>query len=259
MIKFIKNNTNNTQTWVGQEVAPNNYYEIQTHEVFQWANNSTVLSSITNETLIVSKSNDSEGHILDYIEAINYLKDQVLDIDTKGRQINRVAYASPGWTYLAHPIEFQTAKFSSLHNKTYLNSDRSDCTIKFYDSNDAEVTDAQYESSIVKTVVLFKPNYDYEMICGSIRQVSCPSTDVRIWVIGGIIELGGAYVKELVGGTNLAYIGADEEFKTDGRASKYMTKTIPGVPYQGNQIQFIIRHDAGVQHKIMSLLEYYRA
>jgi hypothetical protein len=184
---------------------------------------------------------------------------KIEDIDAQGRQIIRTASGQSGWTYFAHPIEFQTAKFGSLYGKNYSNSDRNDITIKFYDVNNAEVTDSQYEADVVKTVVLFKPNYDYEMISGYIRQVEKPSTDVRVWVVGGLIELGGAYVKEFAGGLNLSYIGADEELRTDGRAAKYMTKTIAGVPYQANQLQMIIRHNAGVQHKIMLVLEYFRA
>jgi hypothetical protein len=184
---------------------------------------------------------------------------KIEDVDSQGRQIIRAAAGQSGWTYFAHPIEFQTAKFNSLYEKNYSASNRSACTIKFYDANNAEVTDSQYESNVVKTVVLFKPTYDYEMISGYIRQVERPSTDVRVWVVGGIIELGGVYVKEFAGGLNLTYIGADEELRTDGRAAKYMTKDIAGVPYQANQLQIIVRHDAGVQHKIMLVLEYFRA
>jgi hypothetical protein len=106
---------------------------------------------------------------------------------------------------------------------------------------------------------LFKPNYDYELIAGSIQQKASPSTDLRIWVVGGIVELGGAYVKEFAGGVNMAFFGENESLKTDGRAAKYMTKTISGVPYQANQLQVIIKHEAGIQHKLMLMLEYFRA
>lgn len=57
----------------------------------------------------------------------------------------------------------------------------------------------------------------------------------------------------------MRYIGADEEVKTDGRASKYMKKDIPGVPYQANQLKLIVRHSAGTQHKLMVMIEFFRA
>ena len=56
----------------------------------------------------------------------------------------------------------------------------------------------------------------------------------------------------------MAFYGANESIKTDGRAAKYMKKDIVGVPYQANQIQVIVRHNAGIQHKLMLTLEYFR-
>jgi hypothetical protein len=176
---------------------------------------------------------------------------KIEDIDSQGRQILRVAAGQSGWVYTAHPIEFETAKLGSLFEKNYLNSSRGVSSIKFYDTNN--------ESTIVKTVVLFKPPYDYELISGNLQQIAAPTSDVRIWVIGGIIELGGAYVKEFAGGINMAFYGANESVKTDGRAAKYMKKDIVGVPYQANQLQVIVTHGAGVQHKLMLTLEYFRA
>ena len=241
------------------EVQPSDYYLIQAVEEAKWANDSSVLTSIVDETLIVSKSDDSSGHITDYADAVNYLKGDILDIDEQGRQISRVAAGQAGWVYFAHPIEFETAKIGSLYEKDKAGSNRGISTIKFYDVNDAEITDAQYEANIVKTVILFKPSYDYELISGNLQQIDAPSTDVRLWVVGGLIELGGAYVKEFAGGINMRYFGANEALKTDGRAAKYMKKDITGVPYQGNQLQIIVKHNAGIQHKLMLSLEYFRA
>ena len=181
------------------------------------------------------------------------------EIDEQGRQILRVAAGQAGWVYLCHPVEFETSKIGSLYEKLSSGTDRGCSSVKFYDINNAEVTDAQNEASIVKTVLLIKPSYDYELISGDIQQIDSPSTDVRVWVNGGIIELGGAYVKEFAGGVNMRFFGTNESLKTDGRAAKYMKKDIVGVPYQANQIQIIVKHNAGVQHKFMLLLEYFRA
>lgn len=230
-----------------------------TVEKSKWTNDSFVLTSIVDKTLIVSKSNDSSGHITDYADALAYLKDDILDIDDQGRQISRVAAGQAGWVYLCHPIEFETSKIDSLYEKLMSGSNRGCSSIKFYDANDAEVTDVQNEANIVKTVLLIKPSYDYELISGDIQQIESPSTDMRVWVNGGIIELGGAYIKEFAGGVNMRFFGAQESLKTDGRAAKYMKKDIVGVPYQANQFQITVKHDAGVNHDFMLMLEYFRA
>ena len=170
-----------------------------------------------------------------------------------------MAAGQSGWVYFAHPIEFETAKIGSLYEKVNSGSDRSISSVKFYDVNNAEVTAAENEANIVKTVILFKPSYDYELIAGSLQQASSPASDLRVWVVGGIIELGGAYVKEFAGGINMLYFGANEALKTDGRAAKYMVKDIAGVPYQAIQLQIIVKNNAGYQHKLMMILEYFRA
>ncbi len=181
------------------------------------------------------------------------------DIDDQGRQIYRNATARSGWSYLAHPFEIQTSKLNSLINKNHQNIDRNNATVKFYDANNTEITNEANEIYIVKTVMTFKPSYDYELVAGSVRQIETPLSDINLWVIGGVLELGELYTREFVGGINLKFIGADEELKTDGRTAKYMRKTIDGCPYNANQIQLIIRHSPGTQHKILFLLEYYKA
>jgi hypothetical protein len=179
------------------------------------------------------------------------------EIDDQGRQVLRVAAASKGWTYLARSIEFETSTLGSLYSKNFLGNNNTDVSIAFYDANNNQVTEPQYESDVVTTKVVFKPNHDYEIVSGHLHQQNNPSTDVRIWVIGGIIELGQGYVKELASGLNMKYIGADEQIATDGRASKYMKKDV-GAPYHANQLQIIVRHDAGYKHKLMLVLEYFR-
>jgi hypothetical protein len=181
------------------------------------------------------------------------------EIDDQGRQVMRSAAGQKGWSYFSHPFEFETSKLSSLYCKDYLGNDRGDTTVKYYNASGVEVTSVDDEALITKTVLTWSPNYDYELISGSIRQIANSSSDVRVWVIGGIVDLGGPYVKEFAGGLNLRYIGQDEEIKTDGRAAKYMKKDIVGVPYSANKIQIIVKHDAGIQHKLMIMLEYFRA
>lgn len=237
-------------------IEPSAYYEIEEFEKLKWQNNSKVLVDISSGDLIV---NNGTIDITDVASAINFLKEiDTKEVDTDGRQIIRAAAGKPGWTYLTHPIEFQTSKLNSVYDKDKDGADKGVSSIKFYDVDNVEVTAVENESSITKTVILFKPGYDYELVAGSIQQISTPSSDLRIWVVGGVIEYGGVYVKEFCGGVNMAFFSPEESLKTDGRAAKYMKKDMVGVPYQTNQLQIIIKHTAGYQHRLLLVLEYFR-
>jgi len=209
------------------------------------------------EELILQDIVNNHTPTVSEMEPVKVIIDSV-EVDDQKRQIIRVATAQKGWSYIAHPIEFTTAKFNSLYSKDFQNNNRNNTTVKFYNNENEEVVSIEQEASIVKTVILFKPNYDYELICGSIKQIERPTTDMRVWCIGGMVEGGASTVKEFCGGINLKFIGADEQLKTDGRSSKYMIKDIENIPYQANQIQITVLHNAGIQHGIMLLLEYYR-
>jgi hypothetical protein len=253
----VKNNKAESDTWAGMQINPTEYYEIQKTELQKWQNDTKVLVDVASGDLIINNGTDD---ILDVAAAINHLKQIIVtEVDIDGRQIVRAAAGKPGWTYMAHPVEFQTAKFNSIYEKNHLGTSREISSLRFYDANNAEVLLPENEAAITKTVVLFKPGYDFELISGQLQQITSPASNLRIWVIGGIVEIGGAYVKEFCGGVNMKFLSANEALKTDGRAAKFMKKDIADVPYQANQIQVIIRHDAGYQHDLMLFLEYFRA
>lgn len=256
--KYLHNIAGVEKTYLGIPIPDNGFYQIPDSMLIKFQNDASVIADIISNLIRLS----SDG-LTDYssinISNLNFLKNDHREVDSEGRQIIRTAAGSKGWSYLAHPIEFETSKIGSLYEKDHTNTSRGISSVKFYDADDIEVTEVINESSIVKTVVLVKPPYDYELIAGMLQQIESPLTDVRVWVIGGIIELGGAYVKEFAGGLNMRYYASNESLKTDGRASKYMRKDILGVPYQANQIQLITRHEAGVKHKLKLILEYFRA
>lgn len=256
MAKIIKNVDIVDHTYSGQLILAGNSYTVQQGEESSFINNDELLADISSGKIII---NDGQNDISGIVNQIKYLSDHFYELDEQGRQIVRTAAGRAGWTYLARSIELETSKIGSLFSQDYTGNNLTDVSLKFYNSNNQEVTTPNDEMSIVKTVLTVKPNYDYELISGNLRQQTSPNSDVRIWTIGGILELGGPYVKEFTQCINMKFIGADEQVTTDGRASKYMKKDIVGVPYQGNQLQVIIRHTAGVYHKIMLILEYFRA
>jgi hypothetical protein len=274
-IKYLKNIASPAETlnYNGQDILTGEYFEIPTNKEGLWVYNSNVIEDLGTK-LKVAKSDDGNQDIDDTAEGLKYLLNEIMEVDEEGRQINRIAYGKQGWTYMSHPIEFETSKLNSLYEKNWLGNDRGCSSIKFYDSNGTELvagTQAELDSSCVETRITFNPDFDYEIISGKVDIVSSPSSDVRMWVMGGVIDnttnlpweypaASGIYhAKEFAGGLNFKYIDNSQETETDGRASKFMPKTKTGVPFNCNQFQIRMRHDAGVKCKFMLIFEYFRA
>ena len=77
MSKWIKNDSGNTKTWVGQQIADQVYYQIQSHEEVSFANDSTLLSDIGSADAIVAKDDSGNTNITDINDAINHLKNNL--------------------------------------------------------------------------------------------------------------------------------------------------------------------------------------
>lgn len=180
----------------------------------------------------------------------------VESVDVDGAQILRPKAAKSGWTYLLCPIEFTTAKLNSISATKYDNSNRAGITYKIYDSNDVEITTSQNEGSAVKTVIDFEPSFDYEIIGGHLQQHTKPTSNIRLWIVGvpDISEQSGGS-KEMVGGINLKFIDPSDKVNADGRVSKYMKQH---QTLHTNKLRMILRHDAGVQHEVMMILEMFK-
>lgn len=71
-MKRIKNNTQNSGTWCGQEIASGAYYTIPAAEYERWGNDDAVLQDIANADLLV---NDGAVDFTSVSLAINFLKD----------------------------------------------------------------------------------------------------------------------------------------------------------------------------------------
>jgi hypothetical protein len=181
----------------------------------------------------------------------------VENLDTDGAVILRPKAAKAGWTYFLCPIEFTTSKLASVVSKQADNTDRSGITYKIYNSSNVEITDSADEATATKTVVDFEPSYDYEVIGGQIQQHTKPTSDIRVWVIG-VPDISEAYggSKEMVGGVNLKYIDPTDKVSADGRVTKYLAYN---ATYHTNKLRLIIRHDAGIQHDLLLVLEMFKA
>jgi hypothetical protein len=266
MAKYIHNISGSTKNYHGFDIANGDFYQIPENLLTEFQTDLSLLVDLLGGSVRMSGDGATDYSNLN-LNNLNYLKDVIakdvnlanVEIDDQGRQTLRIASAKAGWSYIAKFIEWETSTIGSLKSRNSLNQNTSCCSIKFYDSNNSEITASENESTIIKTEITFKPPHDYEVIAGHIHQRSSPDTDIYINVVGGILELGSNYTKEFTTGLNLYFMGADEQIETDGRSSKFMAKDINGVPYQANQFKIICYHNAGVKHKIMIAFEYYRA
>jgi hypothetical protein len=183
--------------------------------------------------------------------------------DTDGAVIVRNKAAKSGWTYAAIPLEFETARLSS--SIVALLSDNSTTrpgmTLKAYNAAGTEVTTAGLLdanlATITKTIVDIELPYDYELIGGSLRTLTSIDTDMRLWIIAvPDIPAGSGGSKEMCGGLNLRYLAPGNEFRVDGRVSKYMTYN---ATYHTNKLRFILYYPAGTNESLSVSLEIYRA
>ena len=135
--------------------------------------------------------------------------------------------------------------------------------IKVYDSNGLEcLTQNDADINGVKSVIQWKPDFDFEVISGNVRQAHKETVDTYIHV-RAMVPTGLPAPNDFLsvpftnGGINMKYIGADELLKTDGRSSKYM----PGA--SGAYFEIIANYNAGTlsgnSHEMSVIFEIYKA
>ena len=171
--------------------------------------------------------------------------------------LSRLKMAPKGWSYQARGVEFTTSLLNSEYSKKADGSDWGDITLKFYDSNDVELTtQPDIDANCVKTIMRWSPGYTYEIIGGTAMPISAITTNARVWCVGAPGMAGGDL--EMISGINFKNRSASTELKVDGKTGKRMTYL--GAPYEAaNAIEKIVRHDAGAKHDFQIIFNYYRA
>jgi hypothetical protein len=172
--------------------------------------------------------------------------------DHAGRQIIRTAATFKGWSYIANAFDYVTSSGTLVVKDAFGNDLSSEYDVKMYDSDNA-LTEIPAEA--VRDVIVWKPNYDFDLMSGTFNQRELAPSDLRIWVYGGIHELGQAGNVEFVRNLNGKIV---LNTKSDGRASKHIKKDIVGVPFNANQVTFVLEHEAGLSHSVGFSLEIYR-
>lgn len=257
--KYLHNISDSEKTYLGTPISSGGFYQIPDNMLIKFQNDASVMADILLNTLRLSSDGVTDYSTVNIIN-LNFLRNEHYEVDAQGRQIVRAAAGQKGWTYLGENVLIETSNLNSLDSTDYLGNTVSGMSLKFYDVNNVELTTQQdLDTSCVKTELTVSPAYDYEILGGTLRQITRPSTKVKLWTVGGILQLGANYTKEMVRNVDLRFLSPDDHIDTDGRASKYMKKDIDGVPYQANQLKFILKHEAGIKHELLINIEYFRA
>lgn len=180
------------------------------------------------------------------------------DRDITGREVIRTAATIRGWHYQFHSVEFTTCDVDSCINEDINGNDLGLATLKVFKADGTECSD-QMDANIngVKTVMYWKPTFDFEIISGNTRQESKQNQNMRMYTNAKVVTgLPSPYdwftIPFVQGGLNLKYIGADEILKTDGRASKLLKGS------NGDHFEITIKHPTGVKHELSIVFEIYK-
>lgn len=250
----VKNDTGAIVIWCGKEFAIAEEYTIPEESYTLWKNNDIFLTAIGDEDALIG---NATAYFTTVSDALNWLKFESNPTDTDQSMIVRVKAAKAGWTYHLCGVELETSVLSSIYHKDADGNDYNEATIKFYDSDDVELTvQGDLDTDCVKTVIDFEPTYDYEIIGGTVKSDVAITTDYRIWVVAVpdlTVAQGGS--KVMVDNINLRYIDPNNGVEADGRASKYMTYD---ATYHTNKLRLVIKHPAGGKEKIMIAYEMYK-
>jgi hypothetical protein len=240
---------------------PDCYYDIPTIANASWANNDEVLQKLFSGDFILTYPGRSYSNVN---EAVNALKGISNDIDPTGRPINRLAATIKGWHYQAHSIEFEVNKLNSIYNKDADGNDLGYGELKIYDNQNNEcTTQLSADTNGVKTIITWKPDFDFEIISGNIRQATKETINsyvhVRLQSATGLPAPHDWFAVPFTqGGINLKYIGADEPLKTDGRASKLIKAGT-----NGDYFEIIVNYPENIltnenRHEMSIIFEIYK-
>lgn len=257
----IKNLDASDQSVLGVVLAQNETYTIPDSKRIKAFNDSSILDRISSQVLQIG---DGTNFYTTTADQLNYLRGDLSERDITGREVIRTAATVKGWHYQAHSVQFEVNKLNSIYNKDADGNDLGYCELKVYDDQGSEcTTQASADTDGVKTIVTWKPDFDFEIISGNVRQASKETVDsyihVRLQSPTGLAAPNDWFAVPFTqGGINLKYIGADEPLKTDGRASKLVTAGT-----NGDYFEIIANYDADVltnnnRHEMSIIFEIYK-
>jgi hypothetical protein len=267
-MKYIHNSTNSSKVWAGQTVASQAYYFIAPSELKSFQENDTVLTDIGSGDAVISRTDDSSGH-LGVSDGIAYLLETQVkvtqeDPDTGGLRLTP-KFAPEGWHQQYFETEFETSSMNSIHEKDWENEDLNYSTLKFYkvvNGAEVECTDQNdIDANCIRTDLLWMPPFDYSIKSGWVAQKTTPASNVYVWALGADLDAqyGGPQAVFAQGGINLTYVDGKAKVGLDGVSGTIMHYNHPqlGDGAGTNRIRFVVRHSAGMKHRLQAVMELF--
>lgn len=190
------------------------------------------------------------------------------DPDTGGLLLTP-KFAPTSWHQQYFETEFETSNSGSdsIHEKDWLNEDLGFSSLKFYkvvNGEEVECSDqTDIDANCIRTDLLWMPPFDYSIKSGWIAQKSVPETNMYVWALGADLDAdyGGPQAVFAEGGINLTYVDARTRAGLDGVSATVLYYAHPQLgPGAGtNRIRFVVRHGAGIKHRIQAVLEIFLA
>jgi hypothetical protein len=233
-------------------IQPYSSLEVESKYYYTLCNDLEFIRDIRNCNLIISDG------ILEYsgkeAEAVINSLAEAATRDVNGATTQRIKAAISGWKAQFHVIRITTATTNGVVNKNKNGQDLGFCTYTMYNAED-EITDDP--TACVKTVVLWEPKHDMEIVGGKLFQKLSPSEDVWLYVTvaAHIPAQYGGSIEFLTGGMNLFDVADGGEVNFDGRASKFIT--YDAINHSG-RFEILVKHPASYQHSFSIVLELFR-
>ena len=223
MSLYAKNNKQTADTWVGQEIQPNTYYQIAATEQTAWGQNDKVIADLGSTDLVLALDNSGTTDISSAAIALNYLRKET-PVDSDGAPITKQKIVPEGWAYQLRGFDIELGQLNGLTSLDAFGVAKTDVEIKHYDAQDVEITQQIDMVNAVKSVLVFEPPTDYAIVGGIVYQDVDPASDIRLGVVaapyvpkayGGSVEFGA--------GINLKHVGHTGSVSMDGRNPKILT------------------------------------
>ena len=266
MNKFIHNISGETKNYGHGDIADGAFWEVPTIAVFDRLKNlPSLLADFSSGIVKFSRDGSADVAGESAKQWNSFISREVLDSNTGGLAMSP-KWAPDGWHQQYFETEFQTSDMSatSIHEKDWLNSNIGFSTLKFYDASENLLTTQEdIDTLCVRTDLLWMPTFDYAIKSGYISQKEVPASNMYVWVVGADLDAayGGPQAVFAEGGINLTYVDARVKAGLDGVAATILYYTHPqlGGGAGTNRLRFIVRHAAGMKHRIQAVMEIFVA
>jgi hypothetical protein len=260
---LIKNKTAELKTWCGQEIAANDTHTISQEERNTWGYDAIFLGAVINgEASIISDGIE----ITDLIEVEIVLRNENKR-DEEGNPIYRNIIAEANMLFQPRCIDFSTATYKSICNKSSDLVDIGDAELLFFDEEKNQIlkgeteTDEEYQARLnlecEHTYMYFTPSYKYAIKSGEIRYRGTLGEESDVWieVAPHIPKEYGGSVPFINGGLPLDFYEEKKSILIDGG-----TCTVIDVDttYYTHRLGVKIEHGIGIKIGFLAIFNIYR-